>query len=95
MSLFSSLAQDPAVIQTKQNCVPVGKAENSLPSDNFSCTEQIGMQETKWLGEAIKLIKPLLKVHRITLKTEKGEGKLGTTLCYHCKDCAVLENFGV
>ena len=30
-----------------------------------------------------------------TLKTEKREGKLETTLCYQFKDSAVLENFVV
>ena len=44
-----------------------GGQKNLLPSDSFSCTEQIGMQEVEWVEEAIKLIKSYLKVHRLTL----------------------------
>jgi len=52
----------------------VKKAEQSLPAKSSMCTKQFVMKKMKWVGEDIKLKKSQPKVHRLTLKTEKGSG---------------------
>ena len=76
--------------------LPLKKTEQSLPPNSSMCTKQIGMKMVKWVGEDIKLKNSQPKIHRLTLKPEKGAGECRITLCCHFKDYAnFLENIDV
>lgn len=93
--LFSTLTHDLAVLQ-RRVLLPLKKTEQSLQPNSSMCTKQIGMKMVKWVGEDLKLKNSQPKIHRLTLKPEKGAGAHGITLCCHFKDYAnFLENIDV
>ena len=84
--MFSSLAQDLAVIQSRVG-LPLGRAENSLPPESSTYNNRFGYRDGVW-RRGQKVIKAATQSTQNSLKIENEARELRTSLYYHLKSCS-------
>ena len=82
MFLFNSVSS--CYSDTKKSCAISSNGGKPSRSKNFQ-TKQFGMQEIKWVWEAIKLIKLQAKAHRGTFWRQERKQEVRISLGHHFK----------